>query len=252
MQSACNRCKQNPATRAARCAAGCPDRLPSGAVRQRPAACAGKKVCGSEMGQRLAQTSGVKLFVKSFQGTTGLSLKFVPRSTLTASELSKTAIPVRMGGEHVATFLVALAGGGKSKKQFQSAVALIRLFAAQVKESSAPGAVTPTQAAPWCIQAVKDYIHQHYRESIDVPTLAVQAKLCREHLSRVFKKSTGMTILDYLAQVRVQHAQQLLADPNRRIAEAAFAVGFNSIPHFNRVFRKLAGQNPTAYRRRKK
>jgi len=209
-------------------------------------------VCRAEFGDRLAQLPAIKQFVKSFQETTGLSLEFRPSSTLVAGTVAEFAIPLRIGGEHVATFLVGKVRLDKvalPRKQFRSAVELIRLFAERIQESDSPWSVETSQTEPWCIQAVKNFIHQHFREPIDVPTLAVHAKLCREHVSRQFRKSTGMTILDYLTWVRVEHAKQLLADTNRRVTEAAFASGFNSIPHFNRAFRKLTGQNPTTYRR---
>jgi transcriptional regulator GlxA family with amidase domain len=53
---------------------------------------------------------------------------------------------------------------------------------------------------------------------------------------------------DYLARLRVERAKQMLQDPNRRVSEVAFEVGFLSLPHFNRSFKRIAGTTPTLWR----
>jgi AraC-like DNA-binding protein len=68
------------------------------------------------------------------------------------------------------------------------------------------------------------------------------------HLSRVFHQSTGLTLSDYLARLRVDHAVELLRDPRRTVTEAAFASGFRSLSQFNRTFKRLAGCTPTGFR----
>jgi len=51
-----------------------------------------------------------------------------------------------------------------------------------------------------------------------------------------------------LARLRVERAKQMLQDPNRRVSEVAFEVGFLSLPHFNRSFKRIAGTTPTLWR----
>ena len=62
------------------------------------------------------------------------------------------------------------------------------------------------------------------------------------------RAATGLTFTDYLARVRIEKAKMLLLDRNRRVSEVAYDVGFQSLTHFNRIFRKLAGKSPTSYR----
>jgi AraC-like DNA-binding protein len=57
-----------------------------------------------------------------------------------------------------------------------------------------------------------------------------------------------MTFTEYLSRVRIEKAKSLLGNASARITEAASEAGFESIPHFNRVFRKYAGVCPTQYR----
>jgi AraC-like DNA-binding protein len=66
----------------------------------------------------------------------------------------------------------------------------------------------------------------------------------------MFKKSTGLTFTDYLARVRVEKVKNLLINPHKRVSEAAFEAGFQSLSQFNRVFRRITGEAPTAYRER--
>jgi AraC-like DNA-binding protein len=66
----------------------------------------------------------------------------------------------------------------------------------------------------------------------------------------MFKKSTGMTFTDYLARVRVERVKALLLNPHKRVSEAAFEAGVQSLSQFNRVFRRLEGCAPSAHRAR--
>jgi AraC-like DNA-binding protein len=71
------------------------------------------------------------------------------------------------------------------------------------------------------------------------------------HFCKAFKKATGLTFTEYLGMVRVARATELLADPHARVSEVAYRVGFSSLTHFNRVFKKLQGQSPTEYRQKR-
>ena len=72
------------------------------------------------------------------------------------------------------------------------------------------------------------------------------------YFCKIFKKVTGMTFTEYLGRVRVEKAKNLLLNPHLRISEIAYAVGFQSLTHFNRVFRELTGQSPTDFRKKLK
>ena len=68
------------------------------------------------------------------------------------------------------------------------------------------------------------------------------------YFCRVFRKAVGLTFTDYLGRVRVEEAKMLLLNPHLRVSEIAYAVGFQSLTHFNRVFRQLTGESPTRFR----
>jgi AraC-like DNA-binding protein len=60
-----------------------------------------------------------------------------------------------------------------------------------------------------------------------------------------------LTFTDYLSRVRVAKAKTLLLNPHLRISEIAYDVGFQSLTHFNRMFRKIVGESPSYYRETK-
>jgi AraC-like DNA-binding protein len=63
-----------------------------------------------------------------------------------------------------------------------------------------------------------------------------------------FKKHTGVNFTEYVSRVRIESAKNLLLNPNLRISEIAYEVGFQSLTHFNRVFKSVVGESPTEYR----
>ena len=68
------------------------------------------------------------------------------------------------------------------------------------------------------------------------------------YICKLFKRHTGLNFTGYVSRLRIEKARELLANPNLRISEIACDAGFQSLTHFNRVFRKLIGEAPTGYR----
>lgn len=73
--------------------------------------------------------------------------------------------------------------------------------------------------------------------------------MSRSYLSRIFRKVTGFSVVEYLNFVRVRKAQELLKGSRMRITEISESTGFGNITYFERVFRSLSGQSPAQYRR---
>ena len=66
----------------------------------------------------------------------------------------------------------------------------------------------------------------------------------------MFKLETVLTFVEYLSRGRIEQAQLLLHNKNLRVSEIAYEVGFQTLTHFNRMFRKLVGSSRTEYRPR--
>lgn len=100
------------------------------------------------------------------------------------------------------------------------------------------------------ISSARDYIEQHYREKLSLEHLAEALRLPVSRLDRLFAETTGIAFHDYVAGVRVEKAKNLLLNPNYYFTEIAFELGFGSIREFNRVFTRMVGEPPNAYRQR--
>jgi AraC-like DNA-binding protein len=104
------------------------------------------------------------------------------------------------------------------------------------------------RAEPVAIWKARKFIEEHSDEELSLRKVAKAVNINSNHLSEKFKQVTGVNFVDYVARARFEKACKLLRDANCRTSEIAFAVGFQSLSQFNRVFKKLAGKSPTQYR----
>lgn len=99
-----------------------------------------------------------------------------------------------------------------------------------------------------------DHIEAFLASTQDGPVtlreVAASVNLSPCHFCSVFKKQTGLTFTAYRNRRRLDRAEALLRQPGRRISDVAFEAGFESIPYFNRAFRRRFGCSPSDYRRR--
>ena len=104
------------------------------------------------------------------------------------------------------------------------------------------------RAEPVEIWKARKFIHEHADEELSLTEVGKAVNISANHLSEKFKEVAGINFVDYVARIRVGKACDLLQNSNLRISEIAFAVGFQSLSQFNRVFKKLTRQSPTQFR----
>src|SRR5438477_10519667 len=104
------------------------------------------------------------------------------------------------------------------------------------------------RAEPVEICKARNFIRNHSDEELSLDQVARSVNISANYLSEKFKKVTGINFVDYVAHTRIEKARDLLHNVNLRISEIAFAVGFQSLSQFNRVFKKLTRQSPTQFR----
>ena len=104
------------------------------------------------------------------------------------------------------------------------------------------------RAEPVEIWKARSFIHAQGDERLSLKRVAQTANISPNYLSEKFKRVTGENFVAYINRRRVQKACDLLLNPELRISEIAFAVGFQSLSQFNRVFKKLTQQSPTELR----
>ena len=98
------------------------------------------------------------------------------------------------------------------------------------------------------VARAKKFIEQNQGGAICLATVAKSVNTSTFYFCKLFKRATGLTFTEYLARVRIEKAKTLLLDSNRRVSEIAYEVGFQSLTHFNRVFRKIVGRSPSEFR----
>ena len=133
-------------------------------------------------------------------------------------------------------------------RQHESAVKLLSIFAEHLAILSNQILVRQENAEPPVITKAKKFIEDHQTEDISLSAVAKAVNTSSFYFCKIFRKVTGINFTDYVARLRIERAKNLLLNPNLRISEIAYEVGFQSLTHFNRVFKRILGQSPTEYR----
>jgi AraC-like DNA-binding protein/ligand-binding sensor protein len=100
------------------------------------------------------------------------------------------------------------------------------------------------------IQLIRDYIHQNYMKDLSVEKIAARFFLSPNYFCRYFKKSTGVTFVEYLNLYRIQKAEELLRNRALGIMEISIRCGFGSISQFYRYFKQIKGVSPKELRKK--
>jgi AraC-like DNA-binding protein/ligand-binding sensor protein len=209
--------------------------------------------------------------------------KLMPQQIYCYAGLTIVAVPVVMGGRHVATLLsgqvfrreptqrdfqmvVKMLGGAPSAEwerkarkayfetpvvtadAFQAIHQLLNVFAQYLADFAGRLAIAGSATEPKPVASAKEFVQCHAEEPITLAQVVEHVKVSRFYFCKLFKKATGMTLTEYVSRVRVEKAKTLLLDPSLRISEIVYAAGFGSIPRFNSVFKRHVGVPPTEYR----
>jgi len=98
------------------------------------------------------------------------------------------------------------------------------------------------------IQQAVRYINDNYRTDIRLDAVAREAGMSPSHFSRIFRKMMGLSYQEHLNGCRITKAKNLLLTSSRSVSEIAISLGFADSTGFGRIFKKLTGQTPSAYR----
>jgi AraC-like DNA-binding protein len=92
------------------------------------------------------------------------------------------------------------------------------------------------------------YLNQNYNRAISRQELAATIGVSKDYLSHIFHQELGMSPWEYLNRYRIKQAKALLFNSNESVTNIAAQVGFHDLSYFNRVFHKLVGCSPRAFR----
>jgi AraC-like DNA-binding protein/ligand-binding sensor protein len=135
-----------------------------------------------------------------------------------------------------------------TRRQHDAMVTLLKIFALHLSSVSNQVLVRQQNAEPPMITRAKDFIGKNQGEALSLGQVARAVNTSTFYFCKMFKKATGLNFTDYVSRTRIEKAKNLLLNPNLRVSEIAFEVGFQSLTHFNRVFKKIVGESPTEYR----
>ena len=135
-----------------------------------------------------------------------------------------------------------------SASLYKGAVRLLEIFSQHLALVANQISLEQANVDSPIVTRAKDYVENHHSEPIRLEQISQALNVSEFHFCRTFKQATGLTFMDYLSRFRIEKAKVLLSDKRLRISEIAYEVGFQTISHFNRIFRRLVGFSPTEYR----
>jgi AraC-like DNA-binding protein/ligand-binding sensor protein len=135
-----------------------------------------------------------------------------------------------------------------SSSQYNGMIRLLEIFAKHLSIVANQITVQEKEGESPLVRRARAYIIGHQADPIDLDDVAKAMHVSTFYFCKMFKKGTGLTFTEYLGRLRAEKAKTLLLNPHLRISEIAYDVGFQSLTHFNRVFRQVTGESPTTFR----
>ncbi len=100
------------------------------------------------------------------------------------------------------------------------------------------------------ISGIITYINHHFSELHSIDQIANYMHVSKYHLCRIFKDAMGITLINYLNNIKIKNACTFLESTNKGILEISHLCGFNSLAYFSNVFKKITGYSPLKYKKR--
>ena len=132
--------------------------------------------------------------------------------------------------------------------KYNAIIRLLMFFGEQLSVLINQILLEKENAEPLMVRKAREHIAKNKKEPLSLADVAKVSGASVFHFCKVFKKTTGLTFTDYVARIRLEDAKEELLNPNRRISEIAYDVGFKSLTQFNRAFKRIFGQSPTQFR----
>lgn len=102
------------------------------------------------------------------------------------------------------------------------------------------------------VEKIMQYMQDNLSDDLRIDKLSVMAFLSSNHFCKLFKETTGMTVIEYAQKIRIEEACRLLVDSDRKVIDIGAEVGYRDIKFFNQVFKRLTGETPGNYRKKHK
>ncbi|WP_027408834.1 response regulator [Anoxybacteroides tepidamans] len=108
-----------------------------------------------------------------------------------------------------------------------------------------------SEKRPSMMEQVEEFLQENYHRDLSLEEVAQSVHLTPHYFSKLFKKQTGQTFIDYVTNLRIEKAKQLLHDERLNVKEISYDVGYKDPNYFSRVFKKMTNMTPKEYRQQK-
>ena len=144
--------------------------------------------------------------------------------------------------------LYNIVSGNSYVRDMQINECLSTLLTQLMEDSWHPDSI-PAHTKRTSLWRIREYLDQHYNQKISLDDLAEQYYNNKYYLTRIFKEQFGVTINNYLLNIRITHAKRLLRFTDKSAEEIGHEVGFHELYYFSRVFKKVEGCSISEYRK---
>lgn len=133
----------------------------------------------------------------------------------------------------------------------EGSVERVMVFLARksLESGAGAGAWEPDDNIHPSVRKALVYLQHHFREPVTLGTIAAYAGLSANYFSECFHTQTGVPFQEYVSEKRLQFASALLGSTRLAVTEICYAAGFNTIPHFEKTFKRKHGMSPREYRK---
>jgi YesN/AraC family two-component response regulator len=97
-----------------------------------------------------------------------------------------------------------------------------------------------------------EFMQYNYDQPLTLPDIAKAVHLSVSRLAHLFREQMGVTIVDYLTNIRINHAKRMLLTTDNNCTRICYEVGYNNQSYFTRVFRQITGLTPLQFRNQNK
>lgn len=102
------------------------------------------------------------------------------------------------------------------------------------------------------LRPAMEYMQYHYDQPLTLEDIAKQAHLSVSRLAHLFKEQVGITVIEYLTNIRINEAKRRLLTGDRNCTQICFEVGYNNQSYFTRIFKQVVGMTPRQFRQENK
>ncbi|MCL6585970.1 MAG: response regulator [Anoxybacillus sp.] len=192
-------------------------------------------------------------FALFFQTADELEEKTIPFAQRLLKQLEKLGqIPLKMG---IGTIQSGVDGLKQSYKEAALALYYLPSFSrvqhihdVPLTENVEPINPLAIETHQSMIEQVEVFLHENYHRDLSLEEVAESVHLTPHYFSKLFKKQTGQTFIDYVTKLRIEKAKELLRDERLNIKEVCYDVGYKDPNYFSRVFKKWTNLTPKEYR----